>query len=220
LLILAVDTTTLRGSAAIVENQSVVGEVRLISRDQHSRRILPAIEFLLGSLGIGPNDVKAYAVTIGPGSFTGLRVGLSTVQGLALASGRACIGVPTLDVLATRIRGVSPELVAMVDAYRDQVYAAVYDIDARLRGSYVVEAPESFLRRVSEGAAFIGDGAQRSRAKIHALQPKSTFPERSLYLAGTLGVLAHVRLEAGQGVAPEALRPLYLRPAEIRKPSP
>ena len=78
--VLAVDTTTERESVALVSQGEVVGEVRLRRAEHHSRRLLPAIELLLQNVGVSPAEVEAYAVTVGPGSFTGLRVGISTVQ--------------------------------------------------------------------------------------------------------------------------------------------
>src|SRR5688572_22513660 len=157
--VLAVDTTTPREGVAVVEKGSLLGEVRLTLRDGHSRALLPAIAFLLDRLSLEPSAVEGYAVTTGPGSFTGVRVGLSTVQGLALASGRPCLGVSALDVLAARIRGAAPHLAAMMEAYRGEVFGRLYDAEARPLGPPVVEAPADFLGRVPAGAAFLGDGA-------------------------------------------------------------
>jgi tRNA threonylcarbamoyladenosine biosynthesis protein TsaB len=218
--VLAVDTTTERESVAMVEGGVVLGEVRLRRVDTHSRRLLPAVEFLLGGLGLAPGDVEGYAVTCGPGSFTGLRVGLSTVQGLALASGRPCLGVSALDVIAARIRGAAPVLVAWVDAYRGEVYGGLYDAAGHPLGPAAAAAPGDALASVPEHAAFAGDGAERYREDILAARPRAVFPERSLFLAGTLGLLAEPRLAAGDGVRPEDLRPMYLREAHIRGAAP
>src|SRR2546423_923590 len=106
--VLAVDTTSARESVALAVDGAVVGEVRLRTADAHSRRVLPAIAFLVESAGLAPRDLEGYAVVVGPGSFTGVRVGISTVQGLALAAGRPCLGLSTLDVLAATIRGEAP----------------------------------------------------------------------------------------------------------------
>jgi tRNA threonylcarbamoyladenosine biosynthesis protein TsaB len=216
--VLAVDTTTERGSVALAEDDTVRGEVRLLSPDGHSRRLLPAVEFLLGSLGLRPAEVEGFAVTTGPGSFTGLRVGLSTVQGLALGSGRPCLGMSALDVLAARIAGAATVTVAVMDAYRGEVYARVYDGAGRPSGPPSVEAPEALLARVAGGAAFVGDGVERYR-ELFLSRPGAVLPARGLYLAGTLGRLAAPRLRAGEGTAPAELRALYLRAPDIRKPS-
>jgi len=216
--VLAVDTTTERGSVALAEDDTVRGEVRLLSPAGHSKRLLPAVDFLLGALGLRPADIEAFAVTTGPGSFTGLRVGLSTVQGLALGSGRPCLGVSALDVLAARVAGVAPATVAVMDAYRGEVYARVYDGEGRPTGPPAVEAPAAVLARAPAGAAFVGDGVERY-PEIFGSRPEAVLAARGLYLAGSLARLAAPRLRAGEGTAPADLRPLYLRAPDIRKPS-
>lgn len=215
--VLAVDTTTPRGSVALVEGTETRGEVRLTAADSHSRWLVPAIDFLLGELGLAVSDLHAYAVATGPGSFTGLRVGISTVQGLALASGRPCLGLSALDALAALVRDGAETLVAMMDAYRGEVYAALYDRSARLRSERRVGPPEAFLDEVHGSAAFVGCGAERYGAEIRTRLPQALFPPCEPFLAAALGRLAEPLLVAGEGRGPEALRPLYLREADIRK---
>ena len=218
---LAVDTATERESVALVAGGLVRAEVRLRTADAHSRRLLPAIAFLLEAASLGAMEVEGYAVTVGPGSFTGLRVGLSTVQGLALAARRPCLGVSTLDVMAESVRGEAPTLVAMMDASRaGQVFAAVYDGEARRTDGPRAEAPETLLARLSGPVAFVGEGADLHRAEIRGRHPGAVFPQRGLYLAGTLARMAEPRLVAGEGVPPGALRALYLRAADIRPSMP
>ena len=221
MLILAVDTTSERESVAVVESGVVRGELRLRAADAHSRRLLPGVAFLLESAGVAPGAVEGYAVACGPGSFTGLRVGISTVQGLALAARRPCLGLSALDVLAARIEGAALVLAVMTEAFHGEVFGAVYDEKARPLAPAAAESPESFLARLPPGpAAFIGEGAQRYRDLVVSRRPDAVFPRRSLFIAGTLGLMAEPRLAAGEGVRPEALRPLYLREAQIRKPGP
>ena len=205
------DTTTDRGSVAVVEGGAVLGEIRLQAGMGHSRRLLPAVDFLLRGLGLAPEAVEGYAVTAGPGSFTGLRVGLASVQGMALASGKPCLALSTLDVLAARIAGAAPTLVAVMDAHRGEVYAAAYDAQARPRGEPVTAAPDRAFGGIPAGAAFIGNGAERYREAIVAAVPDAAFPARSAFLAGTLGRIAEPLLAAGRGVGASELRPLYLR---------
>lgn len=215
--VLAIDTTTEQESVAVVEGGMVHGEIRFSASQGHSRHLLPNVAFLLEGLGLKADELDAYAVTTGPGSFTGLRVGISTVQGLALASRRPCIGIPALDVLAVRIVGSADCLVAVMDAFRDQIFAGVYDAFARPLGPHTLEDPESLIGRLPPVAAFVGDGAERYRARILESRPGALFPRRSRFLAGTLGLLAEGRLAGGEGIGPESLRPLYLRGADIRR---
>src|SRR5258705_1806892 len=147
--LLAVDTTSERESVALADDLVVLAEARVRAHG-HSRPLLPAIEFVLRASGIDAMEIEGYAVPMGPGSFTGVRVGLSTVQGLALASGKPCLGVSTLDVLAATIAGEAPTLVAMVDAARaGQVFAAVYDAEARPGEDPQSELPWTGLGRCS-----------------------------------------------------------------------
>ncbi|HEY6552329.1 MAG TPA: tRNA (adenosine(37)-N6)-threonylcarbamoyltransferase complex dimerization subunit type 1 TsaB, partial [Vicinamibacteria bacterium] len=98
--ILAVDTTSALGSVALVDGSVVQGEEHLAEAETPSVSLLPAIERLLADTGLDSFQLDAFAAAVGPGSFTGLRVGLSTVQGLALAAGRPCLGACILDVVA------------------------------------------------------------------------------------------------------------------------
>jgi tRNA threonylcarbamoyladenosine biosynthesis protein TsaB len=220
LRVLALDTTSPRGSVALLEGEDSRGEIGLSTEKGHSRWLLPAIDFLLRELGLRASDLNAYAVAAGPGSFTGIRVGISTVQGLALASPRPCLGLDVLDALAALALDTADTLVALRDAGPGEVYAALYDRNARPRGERGVRTLESLLEAVRGPAAFVGDGAENHRAQIQDRLPQALFPPGSPFLAAALGRLAGPRLAAGEGGGPECLRPLYLRDAHIRKPLP
>ncbi len=217
---MAVDTTTPLGSVALVEDGESRAEVRLRAADSHSRWLVRAIALVVEGLGLASKDVDAWAVATGPGSFTGIRVGLSTVQGLALASSRPCVGVSTLEALAALARGSAPTIIALVDAFRDEVYSGVYDADGHSGGEPRVGPVEAVLPGRVGRVAFVGDGANRFRARIEAGKPDAIFPVVEPWLATTLGRLATSRLAAGAGTDPEALRPAYIRGADIRKATP
>jgi tRNA threonylcarbamoyladenosine biosynthesis protein TsaB len=219
LRILAVDTGTATGSVALLEGEAVVEELLFPSPGLHSTHVLPAIASVLRRARIEPAAVEGYAVTIGPGPFTGLRVGMSTVQGLAMASGRPAVGVSTLDVLAAHMLDEGPTLVAMIDAGRGGVYVQTYDSVARPLGEPRVEDPSRFREWLPDTSAFLGDGAQLYRHEIEAARPASRFPGRSPALAATLGRVAAPLFALGRGAPPAELRPLYLRGADIRKPA-
>ncbi|HET8646351.1 MAG TPA: hypothetical protein VFO85_12730, partial [Vicinamibacteria bacterium] len=142
------------------------------------------------------------------------------VQGLALAAGRPCFGASALDVLAARIAGTAPRLAALMDAYRGEVFAGVYDGEGRPLADPVVTPPEPWLAALPRGCAFTGDAAVTRRALIEAVCADAIFPARTLFLASTLGLLAEPALRAGRGVGAGDLRPLYLREAAIRRPAP
>jgi tRNA threonylcarbamoyladenosine biosynthesis protein TsaB len=214
--VLAVDTTSPRGSVAVAGEEGVLGEVRLTSAEGHSRWVVPAVATLLGGLGLETGALDALAVTTGPGSFTGVRVGLGTVLGLAVASGRSCVGLPTLDVLALSVAGTSGTIVALVDAFRGEVYSGVYDAAGNLRGERAVGPLGALLERLPPGAAFVGDAAEADRDAIRAAVPGALFPPTAAFLAAPLALAARRRAAAGATVAAAALRAMYLRPADIR----
>jgi tRNA threonylcarbamoyladenosine biosynthesis protein TsaB len=219
--VLAVDTTQPRASVAVAEDAGLLGERHATNEAGHSRWLLPAIESLLAELGLAPGALDLFAVTCGPGSFTGLRVGLGSVQGLALACRRPCLGIPTLDVLARGARAVSgegPAIVALMDAFRGEVFWAVYDGEARLVGERGVGTVEAALAQAPPGSAFVGDAVAGSRAAIAFAVAGARFPETSGLLATTLAGMAIER--ASEAGPPASLRALYLRGASIRPPRP
>ncbi len=214
--VLAVDTTTERGSLAVVSDQGVSAEVRVRTGQGHSRWLLPAVDAVLRGLGLTAPDLDAYAVTTGPGSFTGLRVGLSSVQGLALAAGRPCVGLSALDMLALAGAGSGERIVVLMDAFRAEVYWAVYDGAGACLAGPKVGPLEQALADAPAGAAFVGDAVEASRRRIEGRVAEALFPQIELHLATVLGRAALGRVAAGDTIAASELRPLYLRGAEIR----
>jgi tRNA threonylcarbamoyladenosine biosynthesis protein TsaB len=216
--VLAVDTTTPRGSLAVVTAEAVEAEIRVESSEGHSRWLLPAVDRALRGLGIEARELDGLAVTVGPGSFTGLRVGISSVQGLALATGRPCLGRPSLDILARLVIGRAPSIVALIDAVRGEVFGAAYGAEGRLRGERRAGRLEELIGGLEGHVAFVGDGVLRYRPQIEDLVHGAVFPDVELFLAAELGRVAVDALVAGEGGAPGDLRPLYLKGAHIRRP--
>ncbi len=127
MLTLAIETSGMSGGIALSHGPSPVAEFFLSSRETHSRRLMPSIMWLLERASVSMPDLKCVAVSLGPGSFTGLRIGLSTARGLALALGIPLAGVPTFDALAANIPAVPGMLLCPVaDARKYQVYTACY----------------------------------------------------------------------------------------------
>jgi len=218
--VLAVDTTTPRGSLAVAGPKGILAEARVLTAEGHSRWLLSTASALLEGLGLDAWDLDVFAVTVGPGSFTGLRVGLGSVQGLALASGRPCVGLPTLDVVAAAARGSADTIVALLDAFRGEVYSGVYDSAGGLRGERSVGPLSALLEGLPPGTAFVGEIDVRMREAILSRVPGAVFPATDAFLAAPLAVMALQAAEAGATVPPSALRPLYLRGADVRPPRP
>jgi tRNA threonylcarbamoyladenosine biosynthesis protein TsaB len=170
---------------------------------------------------VGLEAVDTFAVATGPGSFTGLRVGIATMQGLAFATGKPLIGVSALDALAVLVRSDADDLVATwVNAWRGEVYAALYKHGAQIE-SPTVEHPVAILQRMTahrlSRCVFIGDGAGSFAELI-----RQTLGDRALIaepaaplLAGAIARLAHTTAQSGGPHAPDAIRPLYVRRTDV-----
>ena len=216
--LLAVECATRATSVALLRGEDCVaarsGEVDRAAAEV----LLPDIQALLAEAGVRVADLGAYAVSIGPGSFTSLRIGLATVKGLAFGSDAPAVAVPTLAVLAASSPPASGLRVPMLDAGRGEVYAAAYpaegsEPDARLPlGVYTVEALAAALppqcRLLGDGAAVCGAALSESLgAGVEAFPELTPRAER-------LGALGAAALARGEGVDPAALAPWYLRRAQ------
>jgi tRNA threonylcarbamoyladenosine biosynthesis protein TsaB len=218
--VLAVDTTTSRGSLALVEGDAVRLDVRRETAAGHSGWLLVEVERGLRRLSLDFSRLDGLAVAVGPGSFTGLRVGIATVQGLALATGKPVVGLSSLDVLGLEGAGTAPTVVAIMDAFRGEVFSAVFDAGGIRRGARRVGRLEDAVAGLAGPVAFVGDAVDPCRDRIRVQVPGALFPPVDLFLAPALGRAALAALERGEGVPPARLRPLYLRGADIRAPRP
>ncbi len=211
--VLAVETSTLAGGAALLDGDRVRGQYVLDVRVTHSERLMGAVDRLLADAGWTPRDLEGLAVAVGPGSFTGLRVGISTVKGLALALGIPVAPVPTLDAMAASLPFAALPVCPVLDARKHEVYAARYRWDGRAmrrEWDYLAVAPAELARRLHEPTVLLGDAA-RAIASPHArLAP----PTHQIPWPACVGLLGHARLAAGETVAAADLVPIYLRPSE------
>ena len=224
MIVLAVDTTTPSGSVALLRDGELRGEYNLESATTHSARLLRSVDLLLGADGLDIRAVDAYAVAAGPGSFTGIRIGLSAVKSLAFASGKPVAPVSTLEALALKI-AVSPVRLAcpVLDAKKGEVYAALFEVRAgRLtevipQGAY---SPEDFFARLPAHrvTAFMGNGLALYREKLLAhVRDKARFPARSPFIAAEVGRIGHRMLLEGRGVAARELEPVYYRRSQAEE---
>ena len=211
--VLAVETSTLAGGAAILDGDRVVGQYLLDVSVTHSERLMVAIDRLLGDAGWTVRDLEGLAVAAGPGSFTGLRIGLSTVKGLAFALSIPVAAVPTLDAMAATLPFAALPVCPVLDARKNEVYASLYRWDGRAmqrEWDYLAVAPDELARRLGEPVILLGDAAPSIHAAHACLAP----PTHQAPSPACVGVLGHARLGAGRTVAPADLVPIYLRPSE------
>jgi tRNA threonylcarbamoyladenosine biosynthesis protein TsaB len=213
-LLLAVETATCVTSVALLRGDALLGELTIEGDRPQSERLLAAIDALLRTTGARIADVETYAVSIGPGSFTGLRVGLATVKGLAFAGACPVAAVPTLRGLAEVARGSGAPVAVLLDARREEVYAAVYPEPGEER----VTTAEALAGSLPAGTlVVVGEGAEPAARDLAArLGPKLEMlpPLLGRARAARIGRVGLRMLERGEGVAPELLVPRYVRRAE------
>jgi tRNA threonylcarbamoyladenosine biosynthesis protein TsaB len=222
--LLAVETSTLTGAVALLESGRVVAESRVSVAITHGERLMGAIDAVLRSARWTLADAEAFAVALGPGSFTGLRIGLSTVKGLAFATGKPVVGVPTLDALAWRLPFCAYPVCPVLDARKNEVYTALYrtrDGQLALLEAARAVAPETLAEElrttIEEPVVFLGDGvAPFARVLTETLGARALLAPADLRLpsAATVGELGGWALARGETADAAALVPLYLRPSE------
>ena len=214
-LLLAIDTATTAMSVALLRGDALVAELTTCDERVHSTRLLPALETLLNQAAVGLEEVRAFAVSIGPGSFTGLRIGLATVKGLAFRTGRPVAAVPTLAALAAAAPGGDAPVAALLDARRGEVYAGLYaGSEVTSLEPEAVFTPDELAARLPEHCSLaVGEGAQSAASAVVAR--RGPLPQHAVVAsAARVGRLGASLLARGQAVAAEALVPRYLRRAE------
>jgi len=223
--VIALDTTTRAGSVALVEGGRVIEERAGDASRSHAERLPAEIIALAGTHHVALSDVDLYAVASGPGSFTGLRIGIATVQGLAFVHHRRIVAIPALEALAHAASlDLSPGalIAAWMDAHRRDVFAAAYRVAAaasfaagrlqEIDGPTVGDPSSTLGRWIDELAVtpsvFVGDGASLYETEIRrAIVGARVIPHP--LLAGIIGRLATAR--ASGALDPADLRPLYVR---------
>jgi len=238
MLVLSLDTTSRAGSCALARDGRLVRvQVGEPSRE-HEGQLPMALGTLLDRESVTLQDIDGYGVAIGPGSFTGLRVGIATMQGLAMATDKPLVGVSALDALArlavagretsariksnetargiTRSMGRDALIVAWIDAWRGNVFSATYE-EGRAVGEPTLSHPEALLDHLKKRASlFIGDGAARNIHLIRAACGDHAQPANPIAppLAGAIAGIATEVLNTGQHPLPHTISPLYVRQSD------
>jgi tRNA threonylcarbamoyladenosine biosynthesis protein TsaB len=241
--ILGIDSATSSASAAVIEDDTLIGEEIRIHHPSHggaafaanSNRaeiILPLIQSVLGKTGVMLSDLSAIGVSIGPGSFTGLRVGLATVKGIAYACGLPVVGVSTLLASAARLRKFQGVICALLDARKKEVYLALFrrsgDLMSRLTDDTVtsidsaIALVNAYQTEAGTGLAIIGEGATKYQTELARAFERAELilsPEAYPSIAAEVALLARSRVLAESFEDVGSLVPVYLRrpEAEARK---
>ncbi len=218
MLILGIDTATTQVSCAVGGHEGVLATTSSTRAKRHAENLTPAIEFTCRQARVELSEIGAIAVDLGPGLFTGLRVGVASAKAMAQALSVPMIGVPSLDLVAFGVRFTPRLIVACLDARRGEVFSAFYrQVPGGIQRltDHVCQSPddlESELLAWSEDVLLVGDGALRYREVFEGLRKVEIVGEELAYPNATsLVMLAHAQALREQWVRPWNLEPLYLR---------
>lgn len=224
--ILAIDTSANVATAAVLEDERLICEYVVNNKKTHSQTIMVIIDTILKQAELDISDIDVLAVANGPGSFTGLRIGISVAKGLFFGNGKKIIGISTLEALGYNLPYCKNIICPIMDARRSQVYNAVYKWEEETlkeikkpRAISIDEVLDEFLES-DEKIVFLGDGVSPNLEKI-----KETLGERAIFApascnlqkASTLGVIAKKRYEEKKAVKSHELRPVYLRKSQAER---
>jgi tRNA threonylcarbamoyladenosine biosynthesis protein TsaB len=218
--ILAVDTATKTCSVAITDNDVILAEITFNHAKTHAACLMNMIQEVLNTAFLSLDDIDGFAITIGPGSFTGLRIGLSSIKGISAATGKPVVGISTLEALAHTIPYTSKCICPMIDARKGQVYCARYrDHNGVLINELPVRSikPIHAIQNLSEPCVFIGDGALTYKDMIvEQLGNLALFarPYHHLIKASVVAQLSLPRFLKGNTDSVESLVPVYARKSD------
>ena len=231
MIILAMETSTLTGSIALVEapvgedgtwkREKILGETTLSTPETHSARLMPTIDRLLRETSLTIHQVQGIALGLGPGSFTGLRIAVSTVKGLAYSLKVPVVGVPTLDALAHNLPYVSTMVCPVLDARKKEVYAALFRGNGEGHLEKITEdwvlSPEDLCSRIPEKTVFLGNGIEvYGKFFKEKLGSRVLFapPELSLPRAANVARLSLPGFKNGLALDLFSFTPIYIRRSE------
>jgi tRNA threonylcarbamoyladenosine biosynthesis protein TsaB len=227
MLVLALDTTTRQGSVALAREGTILAVDAGDAALAHGARLPGDLARVLDIHGLRIADVDLFAVAAGPGSFTGLRIGIATMQGLALGNGKPLAGVSALDAICDSLHSLSPQPSALsptsdvavwMDAGRGQVFSAIY-ANGDIREAALVGKPADILARwASERTSptlFSGDGAILYADLIRSAVPRAHIVDPVPPLAPSVARLAEAQVRAHGATQPDAVRPIYIRRPDV-----
>lgn len=225
MIILAVDSSAVAASAALVQDGKVIGEFYINTKLTHSQTLMPMIHDVLSCTQTDLNSVDLFAVSAGPGSFTGIRIGIASVKGLAMPKNKPCAGVSTLEAIAHNLDHLSGTVCAVMDARCGQVYNAVF----LANGKYVerltpdravsVENLAIECKNYKKPLFLVGDGAKLCYNNTGFKTLGAVLPPEPLIYQRACGVAkaAQTVFAQGKAVSPAGLLPVYLRPAQAQR---
>lgn len=224
--ILGIESSSMTASVALVSDDIVMAEFTINNKRTHSETLLPMIDKMLDTVGVNPEELDAVAISAGPGSFTGLRIGAATAKGLALALDIPLVAVPTLEGLAYNLAGDRRLVASVMDARREEVYAGLYDVKDGIKAVIEEDAlpAEEFIKKledISDDIVFVGDGIGVIKNTISKMGDASSFDFAAIHndkqRGASIASLGKMYMEMGKSINPDDFAPEYLRKSQAER---
>lgn len=225
MIILSVDSSSSTATCALVKEDKILGEINLNDKKEHSVILMDLIDSLLTRCNLTLDDVDGFAISEGPGSFTGLRIGMATIKGLAFGSNKPCLAISTLDTLAYNVINFNGIICPIMDALRGNVYTNLYKnnngkLEAISEANCLsIEELVSVLKEKNEPVIFLGDGVVKHKDYLlENLNNLSFAPLNSNYpKASSLGELALQLFNSNVTQDLNKIAPVYLRKSQAER---
>ena len=221
--ILALDSTADVGTVALCEDKKIIAQITVNTGNTHSETLLPSVESVLQLSGVQISDVDLFACSTGPGSFTGVRIGVATIKGLAYGKNKTCASISTLEALAHNLEGFDGILCPVMNARRSQVYNALFEC----RGGKItrlcpdraisIEDLDKELSQIDDKIYLCGDGYSITQANLKVTKIEDVPYQLRLANAYSVAICAIEKYERGELVTDTKLVPIYLRPSQAER---
>ncbi|MDO8603255.1 MAG: tRNA (adenosine(37)-N6)-threonylcarbamoyltransferase complex dimerization subunit type 1 TsaB [Candidatus Omnitrophota bacterium] len=222
--ILGIDTSSKFLNIALSEDEDIIEEESHLLDRRQASQLTPIVKELLRKSKTPVSKIDAFVIGLGPGSFTGLRIGVSAIKGFGIVTGKPCIGVASIDAIACNAEESDRDIIPVIDAKRGQVYAAVYRRESgqvKRLSDYMVLPVAKLLKKIKRGPVFLGDGLSFYRENILSADKKAVFLQEKYWYpgAGNLIRLGFSRIRKAKKTGLDKLTPLYLYPddCQVRK---
>lgn len=219
--ILAIDTSSPVASAAVMADGVLAGEYVISNGKTHSQIIIPLISDMLNKVGMTINDIDVFSTSLGPGSFTGLRIGVATAKSFAQAMGKEIIGISALSGLCANVSCCEDVLICpIMDARRGNVYNAIYKNGIEIKSDRLINLNDVLDEVSGQKTIFLGDGVIKHKETIErAMGDKAVFAPAHLNIqkASSIAYLANIRAEKGDFDNLYSVEPIYVRASQAER---
>lgn len=214
MLILAISTSSSMLSIALLDDDKCLKELNILNEKTHSEKLMPMIDEILCSCNFKISDVNLIAIDNGPGSFTGIRIGISTIKALAEVLNIPVVQCSSLEGLAYGISSKSKTICSLIDARNNQVYCGIFDADFNLVQNYLADDINNILGVISnyQDVSFIGSGAI-----LHKDLLSGNFADDNYIHAKNIGICGYIKFKNGNYQTADSIVPMYLRKSQAER---